>query len=410
MKDRILIVDDSPDVRILLKRMLPASRFEVEEAANGREGLAQKESFKPDLVLLDIVMPDIDGFAVCKAIRDADNDTSIVFLSGKSDSTDKVRGLECGGNDYITKPFDKAEVLARIDSQLKIRKLTRELKDANRVLTEKQKALDDDLNAASGIQQSLLPHHVPDFQNLTFGWRFMPSYLIGGDIFNIIRLDEDHVGIYMIDVAGHGVPAALITVSVSQTLKPDGNGLTKERTYGTPGYRIISPGALMEALDREYPIERFGRYFTIVYLIMNTVTGVLTYSNAAHPMPVLIRKGGGIELLDKGGTIIGLGGPVPFEEGEVSLKASDRVVLFTDGVLDCRNPEGDLYGEERLYSALRSAGRKTVHELLDGLVHSITDFCRGLPFPDDISIAVIEYGTRGTAHIPHIPGEITDGD
>jgi sigma-B regulation protein RsbU (phosphoserine phosphatase) len=396
MKSRILIVDDNDDIRVLLKRALSSSRFEIEEAVSGEEVLGKMDTFKPDLVLLDIIMPGIDGFTVCKAVRDAGSDTPVIFLSGRSDTADKVRGLECGGNDYITKPFDKAEVIARIDNQLKISTLTGELKSANKVLTEKQKILDDDLNAASGIQQSLLPHHVPDIENLIFGWRFVPCQTIGGDIFNIMRLDENHIGIYMIDVAGHGVPAALITVSVSQTLKPDGNGLTKERTYEAPGYRIVSPGALMESLDREYPIERFGRYFTIVYLIIDTTTGELTYSNAGHPEPVLIRKNGQVEILDKGGTIIGLGGLVPFEEGKTPLERGDRVVLLTDGILDCLNPDGELYGEERFYSTLRSVGRMRITELLDGVVDSITDFSRDRPFPDDISIIVIEYGQHGT--------------
>lgn len=402
MKSKILVVDDSKDVRVLLRRALPSSRFEVEEAVSGEDALAKKDTFKPDLILLDIIMPGIDGFTVCKTIRDADDDTPVIFLSGRSDVADKVRGLECGGNDYITKPFDKTEVVARIDNQLKISRLTCELKRANRVLTEKQKVLDDDLNAASGIQQSLLPHHAPDIENLVFDWRFMPSYMIGGDIFNIMRLDEDHVGIYMIDVAGHGVPAALITVSVSQVLKPDGNGLTKERISEAPGYRIASPRALMESLDREYPIERFGRYFTIIYLVINTVTGTLTYSNAAHPPPVLIHRTGQIEILDKGGTIIGLGGIVPFEEGEILLEKGDRVLLFTDGILDCENPDDELYGEERFYAALRSVRHKGITGLLDGIVGSITDFCQGRPFPDDISIIAIEYGTHAPKEKPRV--------
>jgi phosphoserine phosphatase RsbU/P len=399
MQGKILIVDDNVDIRSLLKRMLPVPRFDVAEAMNGEEALAKTDSFKPDLILLDIIMPGIDGFQVCKNIRDNHDDTPVIFLSGKSESADKVRGLECGGNDYITKPFDKAEVLARIDNQLKIRKLTLELRQANEVLTEKQKILDDDLRAAAGIQQSLLPRHLPDIENLVFGWRFMPSHAIGGDIFNIVRLDEKHVGVYMIDVSGHGAPAALITVSVSQTLKPEGN-VTKRRKYEPPGYGINSPRKVMELLDREYPIERFGRYFTIVYLIVNTITGSLTYSNAAHPLPIVLRKNGEIEILDKGGTIIGLGGLIPFEEGEISLKRGDRIILFTDGILDCQNDRDDFYGPERFSSILESVRHERITDLLDGVVRSITDFCKGRPFQDDISIVVIEYGKHSTTEEP----------
>lgn len=392
VKDRILIVDDNDDIRSLLKRILPPSRFDIAEAANGEEGLVKAAGFNPDLILLDIIMPGIDGFAMCRRLKEDHDDMPVIFLSGKSETADKVRGLECGGNDYITKPFDKAEVLARIDNQLKIRRLTSELRRANEVLTEKQKLLDDDLKAAAGIQKSLLPRQMPDVENLMFGWRSMPSYLIGGDIFNIVRLDEHHIGVYMIDVSGHGAPAALITVSVSQVLKPDGNSVTKERTHEPPGYRIVSPRKVMQSLDREYPIERFDRYFTIVYLIINTHTGELTYSNAAHPWPLLLRRKGEPEILDKGGTIIGLGGLVPFEEGGACLLKGDRIVLYTDGILECQNEDGEFYGLERFYAVLRSVRRKGINNSLDDVVRSITDFCGGRPFPDDISIVIIEYG------------------
>ncbi len=396
MKDRIFIVDDNDDIRLLLKRILPVSRFDIDEARNGEEALDRIDGFKPDLVLLDIVMPGIDGLEVLRRLRDGSSDVPVIFLSGKSESEDKVRGLESGGNDYITKPFNKAEVLARIDNQLKIRRLTCELKQANEILTQKQRTLDDDLEAAAGIQKSLLPQNMPDINNLVFDWRFMPSYMIGGDIFNIVRLDENHIGLYMIDVSGHGVPAALVTVSLSQILRPEGGGLTKERIYESPGYRITSPRAVMESLDREYPIERFGRYFTIVYMIIDTSTGNVTYSNAAHPAPVILRKSGELEILHKGGTIIGLGGIVPFEEGSASLHRGDRVMLFTDGILECRNDKNELYGSERFYSAVRSAKHKQLDEFLDHIILSITIFSSGQPFEDDISIVVMEYGNEGT--------------
>jgi len=393
MKEKILIVDDSEDIRVLLRRILANAGYDVSEAAGGEEAFSRAGAIKPDLILLDIVMPGMDGFAVCEELgrKGLLTDVPVIFLSARSDTADKVRGLGAGGSDYITKPFDKAEVLARVENQLKIRRLTCELKRSNAKLTEKQAVLDEDLRAAAGIQQSLLPRSVPDIKSLAIAWKFMPSHVIGGDIFNVFRLDEDHVGIYMIDVSGHGVPSALITVSVSQVLQPNSGRVTKARTYEPPGYRITSPKRVMEALDSEYPMERFGKYFTIVYLIINTRTGSLTYSNAAHPSPLIMRGDGTLEPLDKGGTIIGLDGRLPFEEEEKSLRKGDRVVLFTDGAVEYCNNSGEFFGEDRFHSLLSGLRNEGVEALLDAVVAAIEDFGKGAEFQDDITLVALEY-------------------
>jgi len=399
MKERILIIDDSEDIRILLRRILTAAGHEIGEAPGGEEALRQMEAFRPDLILLDIVMPGMDGFAVCEELRRGGllADVPIIFLSGRTDAADKVKGLEMGGADYITKPFDKAEVLARVENQLKIRRLTSDLRRSNARLTEKQAVLDEDLRAAAGIQQSLLPRTMPDVGNLSIAWKFMPSHVIGGDMFNVFRLDEDHVGLYMIDVSGHGVPSALITVSVSQILHPDSGLVTKQKIPEPPGYHIASPQRVMETLDREYPIDRFDKYFTIVYLVINVRTGILSYSNAAHPSPLIIRGDGTLETLDKGGTIIGLDGLVPFEEEEKSLDPGDRIVLFTDGTIEYQNNAGEFFGEDRFRSLLSALKDRDIDDLLDAVVASINDFGKGAQFHDDITLVALEYGKTGAA-------------
>ena len=213
----------------------------------------------------------------------------------------------------MTKPFDKGEVLARVRSQLRIRSLTREV-------IEKQKHLNNDLKVAARIQQSLLPsREVPGKSNLKWAWRFKPCEEIGGDIFNILRLDEDHYAVYMLDVSGHGVPSALITVSVSQMLQPHTNTLMKRIINAGSGYEIVAPVDVLKQLDHEYPMERFDKYFTFIYMLIDMRRGILRYSNAGHPPPLLIRTDGTVKELEKGGPMIGLNGALPFEEGRNSL-------------------------------------------------------------------------------------------
>jgi sigma-B regulation protein RsbU (phosphoserine phosphatase) len=291
----------------------------------------------------------------------------------------------------MTKPFEKGEVVARVRAQLKIQHLTKALLKANEGLLEKQQSLDDDLKAASEIQKSLLPKGELDIHGVDVAWRFMPCQRIGGDLLNIFRLDEDHWAIYMLDVSGHGVPSAMVAVSVSQMLRPQTGYLSKRPKGPSPFYSIVSPADVLNALDREYPIERFDKFFTISYLVLNARTGLLRYSNGAHPPPVLLHKGGPLELLDEGGTIIGMGGVLPFEEGSQRLRFGDRLFLYTDGIVEYRNRDGASYGEDRLYGEIKRSRKARISRSIDGIIYSMRDFGKGAEPQDDISLFGLEF-------------------
>lgn len=385
MPEKVLIVDDSVDNRRLLVRTLQKSGYELAEAANGKEALSRTREFYPDLILLDIMMPELDGYQVCETLK-SDPDTAdipVIFLSAKTETQDKIKGLEIGGVDYITKPFDRGEVLARVRTQLKLRSLMKEI-------LEKQKRLDEDLRAAAAIQASLLPQRLPELDGLDCAWKFVPCDLMGGDIFNILPLDEGHLAIYMVDVSGHGVPAAMVTVSVSQMLQAHG-GCLKRKIDVPPYYKIASPQKVLQALDREYPLERFNKYFTIVYLIVDVVRGRVVYSNAGHPAPLLLHGDGRLDSLDKGGTIIGLNGLVPFEQEEIQLEPGDKILLFTDGLLEFENHQGEAFGLQRFQTALKQVASQPISRILDTAYETIRTFGGNSPVLDDMTLLGFEY-------------------
>jgi sigma-B regulation protein RsbU (phosphoserine phosphatase) len=393
MPDKILIVDDHAVNRDLLVHILKKEGYDLIEAADGEEAVDRALREMPDLILLDIMMPKKDGYEVCSELKHDEQAANIpiIFLSAKTATEDKIRGLDVGGSDYMTKPFEKREVVARVRAQLKIQHLTKALLKANEGLLEKQQSLDDDLKAASEIQKSLLPKGELDIHGVDVAWRFMPCQRIGGDLLNIFRLDEDHWAIYMLDVSGHGVPSAMVAVSVSQMLRPQTGYLSKRPKGPSPFYSIVSPADVLNALDREYPIERFDKFFTISYLVLNARTGLLRYSNGAHPPPVLLHKDGPLELLDEGGTIIGMGGVLPFEEGSQRLRFGDRLFLYTDGIVEYRNRDGASYGEDRLYGEIKRSRKARISRSIDGIIYSMRDFGKGAEPQDDISLFGLEF-------------------
>jgi sigma-B regulation protein RsbU (phosphoserine phosphatase) len=268
-----------------------------------------------------------------------------------------------------------------------------ELESQRLMLLEKQRRLEDDLRAAAGIQQSLLPQRFPETRSCLFGSKFVPSAFVGGDIFNVLRLDERRIVMYMIDVSGHGVSSSLVTVSVSQMLRPAHTSTEAHAQKEVPDQSsiFVSPAAVLEMLDNAYPYERFDTYFTITYLVLDTATGELRYSNAGHPFPVVVRGDGNLELLEAGGCMIGLGGMTPFEEGVTKLAPEDRLIIYTDGITEYFDDRGNMFGEDRFYQYVRDLRSLRPQSMLDTLYGELMLFGNNTPPNDDISILALDY-------------------
>lgn len=274
---------------------------------------------------------------------------------------------------------------------LKYASAQKELVRLNKSLIEKQKRLDDDLKAAAGIQETLLPNRSLELDNLKAAWKFLPCQIIGGDIFNVFPLDNDHLALYMVDVSGHGVPSALVTVSVSQVLQPDSR-LLRKAIKATPSiYEIMPPRSVLKALDEQYPLERFDMFFTIVYAVLDIREGYLCYAKAGHPSPVLLHSGGDLEVLDKNGPIIGMGSPAPFVEERRELEKGDKVIFYTDGVTEYEDHRGNFFGTERFYAVLNEFGDQPIETILDEVIRSMLEFGGHAEPQDDVSLLGIEF-------------------
>jgi sigma-B regulation protein RsbU (phosphoserine phosphatase) len=289
------------------------------------------------------------------------------------------------------------------DLVLKYSAAEKKLKQLNQELLGKQERLDADLAAAAQIQKSLLPQKIDSAENMAVAWKFEPCEHMGGDIFNMFQLDEDHWAIYMLDVSGHGVEAAMITVSVSQFLQPNSSHLFKRKSgKSSQPYQLMTPAEVLAALDVEFPFERFNNFFTITYIIINTATGELRYSNAGHPHSIVMRKNGKVELLSKGGPAIGTGefhlltGRADrFKEGRYKLHPGDKLFIYTDGIVEYQNRNDELYGTRRFYETLEAQCGESIHDMVEQSIKSLMNFGNNAKPQDDITLLGLELKKLG---------------
>ena len=274
----------------------------------------------------------------------------------------------------------------------------KKLKLLNRELIKKQDRIELDLSAAAEIQKSLLPkdpYSVSDV--IEIAWKFRPCDKIGGDIFNIIPLNDACWAFFMIDVAGHGVQAAMIAVTVYQYLQHQSGIHLSGTMESIPGQEIRQAAKVLEFLDREFPFERFNSFFTINYVILNTTTGTLTASSAGHPPPLILRKDGRLMSLKKGGRPIGTidlriseDEPIVYLEEHEQLQAGDKLVFYTDGVTEYQNERGEFYGIERFCQNLMGLKDRPVSELINLSFKSLIEFGHNTKPQDDISLLGLE--------------------
>lgn len=283
------------------------------------------------------------------------------------------------------------------ESELRLKKLNQEL-------TLKQDRLEQDLIAAAEIQKSLLPTNVNYGEILDVAWRFQPCDKIGGDIFNIVQLDDEHWVFYIIDVAGHGVPAAMVAVTVYQYLQPQSGNLSLRPEESLNTHEIRPPAQVLKFLDREYPFDRFNNFFTMNYVILNIKTGTLISSTAGHPPPIILRKNGTLVQLKKGGRPIGTidlrllaDEPIVYEQEQAQIGVEDKLVFYTDGVYEYQNDRGEFYGNKRFHEQLTALKDQPVSDLIEASFDALMAFGNNAAPKDDVSLLGIQLKNLGVS-------------
>ena len=280
-----------------------------------------------------------------------------------------------------------------------IRQLQLEVQALRQELAIRAEELSDARLSAAHIQRSLIPRSPPAYHKLHFAWSFAPFKQVGGDLFNIAPLDEHTIMIYLLDVSGHGIASAMVSVAVYQSLSPTTGRLLKRPLGHRPFYRITSPHEVLAALDAEYPFERFEEFFTISYLLLDPHTGQVRYGNAGHPPPLVLHGDGTLERLDQGGPIVGLGHRNDSDGGETQLREGDRLFLYTDGLIEQANAQGVVYGEARLVASLYEGADFDLDQVCQRAMAAQRGFAGKVPSQDDVTLIGIEFTSREPASL-----------
>ena len=370
----ILAVDDNAEMRKFFRSILER-HYNVITAENGREALELIGAQMPSLVVADVMMPEIDGYELCQRIKNNKvlKHIPIILVTAKADVSMKIEGLEYKADDYLAKPFNSKELVARINNLLENRSLQIEL-------SRKQKEIDRDFEQAAAVQRSILTpkSFYGSFPNLEIDARFIPmNGMISGDYFNISPLTNGFVSVIVADVAGHGIQAALSTMQIDV--------LSRETIYlNSPARRL---GYINELMTRNIRSKNFFTCFLI-----NLYPGRIEYSSAAHPVQFLLKKKtGDVHPLKTKGKIIGMLENCQYAEENLAVEKGDVLFLFTDGIFEVFDDHQKEFGEERFLELLREEIKnglfdKPLETVNDSILNQINDYRNGKPIDDDITL------------------------
>jgi len=375
MTYKILVVDDEPDLEPLvlqrMRRQIRRGQYEFVFAQNGVEALEQLEADPAiDMVVSDINMPRMDGLTLLDQIPNVSPDIRAIIVSAYGDMENIRTAMNRGAFDFVTKPVDFEDLQITIDRTLAHIEQWRDALSTR----DKLVALQNELDVASKMQQSILPTVFPSGDSYkTFG-TMEPARNVGGDFFDLIRLEDGRVGLAIADVSDKGVPAALFMMSSRTLLKGSAIGMEQ------PGHVLTEVNNLLNEDDTT------GMFVTMLYAVYDPETSVLTYASGGHDAPIVVHADGSSELKElTGGIALGVLGGFEYRQESFELAPGDTVCLYTDGVTEATNEQGELMGVEGIQALFAESPPGDAEQSCMAMLARVLEFTGEAPQHDDIT-------------------------
>lgn len=375
----VLIIDDDLPTQLILQKALTGEGYKVAIASNGIAGITKAKELRPELILCDWMMPHIDGLEVCRSIKADPNlsTTFFVLLTARTTLDDCIQGLDNGADDFLAKPVEIGELKARVRAGLRLQRINQDLQDQKQML-------ESELSEAADYVRSLLP--LPMHGRVTVDARFVPSRQLGGDCFDYYWLDPDYLAIYLLDVSGHGLGAALPSIAVLNLL----------RSQSMDGVNFYQPNLVLRALNEAFQMDNHNdKYFTIWYGVYNQMKRQLVYSSAGHPPAVLLSGAPGetpsAQQLKTPSLPIGMLPNTRFVNQRCDISELSTLYIFSDGVYEVRQSDGTVWSLDAFVQWLVN-NRKPIDQLgLDYVLERIKAINPKEALEDDLSLIQINF-------------------
>jgi sigma-B regulation protein RsbU (phosphoserine phosphatase) len=379
----VLIVDDEPVTRLRLATRLKRLGYRVLEAHDGKSGLEVLRRERPDLTILDWLMPEMDGPMFCEQVRrdPALLSSQILMMTTQDQPEHLAEGLGRGADDFLSKSASPFELAARVQAGLRTATLIRSLEQATAEIQRKQTVLEHELRSAAQYVESLLPTPGLLIPGVRMAHAYRPALQLGGDLFNIVRWSEHQLGLYLLDASGHGVSPALRSASLSTFLR--GDNLKSH-------VRTTDPGAILTGANQLFPLSEDGHYFTIIFVRLDMCAQTLAYATAGHQGAVLHRQTGEVVWLTSPALPLGFDHSHRYATVELPVVPGDRLYVLSDGLYEVPAPSGELWGPARLQRTISELGRRPLAEVIARTIESAAGWLGHERFPDDVAVMGFE--------------------
>lgn len=379
---KVLVIEDELINQLILKQTLERQGYDVAVASNGETGLVIAEAFEPALIICDWMMPKMSGVAVCQSIK-ADSTLANIFfilLTARTEIQDRIEGLDSGADDFLNKPIQPSELLARVRAGLRIYQSAQDLRTITDELQAQQQRLCTELTQAANYVTSLLPKTLSG--KVEISSQFLPSAQLGGDCFDFYWLDDDHLVVYVLDVSGHGLGAALPSVSMQQVM----------RSQSLPNTNFYDPSSVMHGLNQIFQMSTHNpRFFTLWYGLYCQSERTLTYASAGHPPALLVTPSGKVQPIGQTGQLpIGMFTTSTYQRDQCRIEPGSVLYSFSDGLYEIQQGEKSCWdhdGLSEMIETLHQTGPVALSNVLETIhrLHNIDTF------EDDCSIVQLHF-------------------